>query len=255
MTEQTPIITVENLWKSYGKQQVLKGVDWTQQKGELAVIIGASGCGKSTFLRCLNQLEPFDFGKIRIGDIELEHTKNKKHTKDEHRKILELRRHTGMVFQSFNLFPHLTVLQNLTVAPMAIKNLSKEEAEAKAVELLKKVGLLDHILKYPVQLSGGQQQRVAIARALAMEPQAMLFDEPTSSLDPQLVDEVLEVMKQLADEGMTMVVVTHEMRFAKQVSDTVVFFSEGKVEEKGTPNKMFSQPDSPVTREFLKKFL
>lgn len=249
------MIQVEKLWKSFGKNEILKGINWQQRKGELAVIIGPSGCGKSTFLRCLNQLESFDVGKINIAGISLEHTKDRKHTKDERQQILQLRRRIGMVFQSFNLFPHLTAIENITVAPMTIKNKSKEEAYEFGMELLRKVGLSGHSDHYPSQLSGGQSQRVAIARALAMEPEVMLFDEPTSALDPQLVDEVLSVMKNLADEGMTMVVVTHEMRFAREVSDTIAVFNNGNIEEIAPPEKIFSQPESSMTREFLKKYL
>ncbi|MBI3260197.1 MAG: amino acid ABC transporter ATP-binding protein [Ignavibacteriae bacterium] len=249
------MIQVENLWKSFGKNEILKGINWQQRKGELAVIIGPSGCGKSTFLRCLNQLESFDVGKISIAGISLEHTKNRKHTNDERQQILQLRRRIGMVFQSFNLFPHLTAIENITVAPMTIKNKTKEEAHELGMDLLRKVGLSEHSNHYPSQLSGGQSQRVAIARALAMEPEVMLFDEPTSALDPQLVDEVLTVMKNLADEGMTMVVVTHEMRFAREVSDTIAVFSNGNIEEIAPPEKIFTQPESSMTREFLKKYL
>lgn len=248
------MITIENLRKSFGEQEILKGINWTQAKGELSVIIGASGCGKSTFLRCLNQLETFDIGKISIGDITLNHTFKGEH-KEERKTVLELRRSIGMVFQSFNLFPHMSVLKNITEAPMTIKKISKDEAESIAYDLLKKVGLEAKAKSYPHELSGGQQQRVAIARALAMKPKAMLFDEPTSALDPQLVDEVLNVMKELAEEGMTMMVVTHEMSFARDVSDHVLFFHGGIIEESGTPEKIFSNPDSPKTREFLKKHL
>lgn len=248
------MITVENLRKSFGSNEILKGINWNQPKGDLAVIIGPSGCGKSTFLRCLNQLETFDTGKISIGDITLNHTFKGEH-KEERQKILELRRSVGMVFQNFNLFPHMTVLKNISEAPMLIKNLSKDEAESIAMDLLKKVGLDSKAKSFPSELSGGQQQRVAIARALAMKPKAMLFDEPTSALDPQLVDEVLNVMKSLADEGMTMMVVTHEMSFAKDVSDQVLFFYDGVIEESGPPEKIFSSPDSPKTREFLRKHL
>lgn len=248
------MIVIEELRKSYGKNEILKGVNWTQKKGELAVVIGPSGCGKSTFLRCLNQLETFDFGKIIIDNITLDHT-TKKNTKEEQKNILELRRNIGMVFQNFNLFPHMNVLRNITEAPITIKKTPKSEAEAIAKDLLKKVGLSDKALSYPSELSGGQQQRVAIARALAMKPKVMLFDEPTSALDPQLVDEVLIVMKELAEEGMTMIVVTHEMSFARDVSDQVLFFFDGKIEESGPPEKMFSNPESPRTRDFLKKHL
>jgi ABC-type polar amino acid transport system ATPase subunit len=248
------MITVENLRKSFGDNEILRGINWTQAKGDLSVIIGPSGCGKSTFLRCLNQLETFDIGKISIGDITLNHTFKGEH-KEEKKTVLELRRSVGMVFQSFNLFPHMSVLRNITEAPMTIKKISKEEADSIAYDLLKKVGLESKAKFYPHELSGGQQQRVAIARALAMKPKAMLFDEPTSALDPQLVDEVLNVMKELAEEGMTMMVVTHEMSFARDVSDHVLFFNNGIIEESGPPEKMFSNPDSPKTREFLKKHL
>jgi ABC-type polar amino acid transport system ATPase subunit len=249
------MILVEDLRKSFGSNEILKGVNWKQDKGELTVIIGPSGCGKSTFLRCLNQLESFDSGRICIDGIVLDHTSNKINVKKERENILELRRNIGMVFQSFNLFPHMTVLKNITEAPTTIRKLPKEEADSIAYDLLKKVGLSDKALSYPHQLSGGQQQRVAIARALAMKPKVMLFDEPTSALDPQLVDEVLNVMKDLAEEGMTMMVVTHEMSFAREVSDKVLFFYNGKIEESGIPEKIFTEPDSPNTREFLKKHL
>ena len=248
------MIVVENLRKKFGDNEILKGINWSQPKGDLSVIIGPSGCGKSTFLRCLNQLETFDSGKISIGNITLDHTTN--HTdKNESRKILELRRSIGMVFQNFNLFPHMTVIRNIAESPMMIKKISREEAESIAYDLLKKVGLENKAKSYPSELSGGQQQRVAIARALAMKPQAMLFDEPTSALDPQVVDEVLLVMKALAEEGMTMIVVTHEMSFAKEVSDQVLFFYDGIIEESGPPEKMFSNPESSRTREFLRKHL
>ena len=249
------MILIEDLKKSFGKNEILKGVNWTQEKGELAVIIGPSGCGKSTFLRCLNQLETFDSGRIVIDGIELNHTTKKVNLKEEQKNILELRRNIGMVFQGFNLFPHMSVLRNITEAPMTIKKVSKEEAETVAFDLLKKVGLESKANFLPAQLSGGQQQRVAIARSLAMKPKVMLFDEPTSALDPQLVDEVLTVMRDLAEEGMTMLVVTHEMSFARDVSDKVVFFYGGRIEESGPPEKLFSDPESPQTREFLKKHL
>jgi ABC-type polar amino acid transport system ATPase subunit len=248
------MIVVEDLHKSFGHNEILKGVTWKQEKGELSVIIGPSGCGKSTFLRCLNQLESFDSGRISIDGIVLDHTV-KINPRLEKRNILELRRNIGMVFQAFNLFPHMTVLKNITEAPTTIKKLPKEEVESIAYDLLKKVGLSNKALAYPYQLSGGQQQRVAIARALAMKPKVMLFDEPTSALDPQLVDEVLNVMKELAYEGMTMLVVTHEMSFAREVSDNILFFYNGKIEESGKPEKIFSDPDSPQLREFLKKHL
>lgn len=248
------MIIIEELRKSYGSNEILKGVNWKQEKGELACIIGPSGCGKSTFLRCLNQLETFNSGRISIDGIVLDHTKPVS-PKEEQKNILALRRNVGMVFQNFNLFPHMSVLKNITEAPISINKVSKEEAEATAMELLRKVGLENRASFLPTQLSGGQQQRVAIARALAMKPKVMLFDEPTSALDPQLVDEVLLVMKELAEEGMTMLVVTHEMSFARDVSDKVLFFYGGLIEEAGSPEKLFSDPDSPRTREFLKKHL
>jgi glutamine transport system ATP-binding protein len=248
------MIIIEELRKSYGSNEILKGVNWKQEKGELACIIGPSGCGKSTFLRCLNQLETFNSGRISIDGIVLDHTKPVT-PKEEQKNILALRRNVGMVFQNFNLFPHMSVLKNITEAPISINKVSKDEAEATAMDLLKKVGLENRAGFLPTQLSGGQQQRVAIARALAMKPKVMLFDEPTSALDPQLVDEVLIVMKDLAEEGMTMLVVTHEMSFARDVSDKVLFFYNGLIEEAGPPSKLFSDPDSPKTREFLKKHL
>lgn len=248
------MIIIEELRKSYGPNEILKGVNWKQEKGELACIIGPSGCGKSTFLRCLNQLETFNSGRISIDGIVLDHTKPVT-PKEEQKNVLALRRNVGMVFQNFNLFPHMSVLRNITEAPISINKVSKDEAEATAMDLLKKVGLENRASFLPTQLSGGQQQRVAIARALAMKPKVMLFDEPTSALDPQLVDEVLVVMKDLAEEGMTMLVVTHEMSFARDVSDKVLFFYNGLIEESGSPQKLFSDPDSPRTREFLKKHL
>ncbi|MEK7433444.1 MAG: amino acid ABC transporter ATP-binding protein [Cyanobacteriota bacterium] len=249
------MIIIEELKKSFGPNEILKGVNWKQVRGDLAVIIGPSGCGKSTFLRCLNQLETFDSGKISIDGIVIDHTGQKNSTTEEKKRVLELRRTVGMVFQNFNLFPHMTVLGNIIEGPIQIKKTPKDEAETIAIELLKKVGLQERANFYPSQLSGGQQQRVAIARALAMKPKVMLFDEPTSALDPQLVDEVLYVMKEVAEEGMTMLVVTHEMNFARDVSDQVIFFHSGKIEEFGPPEKIFTEPDSPKTREFLKKHL
>jgi len=248
------IIKIENLKKSYGKNEILKGINWQQKKGDLAVIIGPSGCGKSTFLRCLNQLETFDSGRIVINGIEINHDRLYSN-KEEQNKIIQLRRSVGMVFQNFNLFPHMSVIRNITEAPMLIKKMNKDEAESLAIELLKKVGMDKKAYFYPYQLSGGQQQRVAIARSLAMKPEVMLFDEPTSALDPQLVDEVLYVMKDLAEEGMTMLVVTHEMSFARDVSDQVIFFHSGKIEEYGPPEKIFSEPESDLTKDFLKKFI
>src|SRR5437867_1214680 len=222
------MIAVEHLVKSYNSTRVLHGINHAQQRGEAIVLIGPSGCGKSTFLRCLNQLEVADSGRITIGDLTIEGGRPPA-TSEEREQQRRLRARAGMVFQSFNLFPHLTVLENITEAPIVVKGVAKAEAEALAHGLLGKVGLAEKAQFYPCQLSGGQQQRVAIARALAMEPQVMLFDEPTSALDPELRDEVLRVMRRLAEEGMTMIVVTHEMQFAREMADHVLFFEDGRV--------------------------
>jgi len=231
-------------------------VDLQVAPRELTVLIGPSGCGKSTFLRCLNGLEIFDQGKISISGIQLERASAHAPLDTQfHARVRELRMSVGMVFQSFNLFPHLTALENVMKAPMVVKGVSADGAKRKALELLGKVGLASHTQHYPSQLSGGQQQRAAIARALAMEPRVMLYDEPTSALDPGLVDEVLLVMKQLDDEGMTQIVVTHEMRFARDVADKVVYFEGGNIVESGPPEKIFSTPEDERTRKFLKKFL
>ncbi len=246
------MITVENLIKSYNSTRVLQGVCHSQQRGEAVVLIGPSGCGKSTFLRCLNQLEIADSGRITIGGVTIEGGRAPR-TLEEREQQRQLRLRAGMVFQSFNLFPHLTALQNITEGPTVVKGLPPAEAEALAWRLLTKVGLEDKAEAYPAQLSGGQQQRVAIARALAMEPQVMLFDEPTSALDPELRDEVLRVMRQLAEEGMTMIVVTHEMQFARDMADQVLFFDGGRVAESGPPDQIFSAPQHERTREFLRK--
>jgi ABC-type polar amino acid transport system ATPase subunit len=246
------MITVESLVKSYNANKVLHGVDHQQQRGEAVVLIGPSGCGKSTFLRCLNQLEIADAGRITIGDLTIEggHPPRSGEERELQRR---LRMRAGMVFQSFNLFPHLTVLENITESPIVVKGMGKEQAEVLARGLLAKVGLEGKALSYPSQLSGGQQQRVAIARALAMEPQVMLFDEPTSALDPELRDEVLRVMRQLAEEGMTMIVVTHEMQFAREMADRILFFDSGLIAESGPPEQIFGDPQHPRTREFLSK--
>ncbi|HWW02363.1 MAG TPA: amino acid ABC transporter ATP-binding protein [Candidatus Acidoferrum sp.] len=246
------MITVENLVKSYNSTRVLHGVCHAQQRGEAVVLIGPSGCGKSTFLRCLNQLETPDSGRITIDGVTIDcgHPPGTNHERELQR---QLRLRAGMVFQAFNLFPHLTALENIVAAPTVVKGLPRSEAEARARELLGKVGLEGRAQAYPAQLSGGQQQRVAIARALAMEPQVMLFDEPTSALDPELKDEVLRVMRQLAEEGMTMLVVTHEMQFARDIADRVLFFEGGRVAESGTPEQIFSAPQQERTREFLRK--
>jgi len=246
------MITVDNLSKSFNATPVLQGIDHTQGRGEAVVLIGPSGCGKSTFLRCLNQLEIAEAGRITIDGLSIECGRPPQ-TRDEREQQRRLRLKTGMVFQSFNLFPHLTVLDNIIQAPMVVKGVPKAEAEAKARDLLGKVGLAAKALAYPSQLSGGQQQRVAIARALAMEPLVMLFDEPTSSLDPELREEVLRVMRGLVEEGMTMIVVTHEMQFARDVADRVLFFEGGRIAESGTPEQFFSNPQHERTRDFLRR--
>lgn len=240
------MIYVNNLEKSFGKNKVLKGVNEHIKKGEVVVVIGPSGSGKSTFLRCLNLLEEPTAGEIIFEG---------KNITDKKVNINKLREKMGMVFQQFNLFPHKTVLENITIAPIKVKKLSKAEAEKKAIMLLEKVGLKDKKDAYPTQLSGGQKQRIAIARALAMEPDVMLFDEPTSALDPEMVGEVLNVMKDLAKEGMTMVVVTHEMGFAKEVGDRIVFMDEGNILESSKPEEFFANPKNERTKEFLSKVL
>ena len=240
------MIHVNNLYKSFGKNDVLKGIDEHIEKGEVVVVIGPSGSGKSTFLRCLNLLEEPTSGQIIFEGNDIT---------DKKVDINKIREKMGMVFQQFNLFPHKTVLQNLTIAPVKVKGLSKEQAEKKAMELLKRVGLTDKAKAYPSSLSGGQKQRIAIARALAMEPDVMLFDEPTSALDPEMVGEVLNVMKDLAKEGMTMVVVTHEMGFAREVGDRILFMDNGNIVEQGTPDEIFSNPKNPRTIDFLSKVL
>ena len=240
------MIHVNNLHKSFGKNDVLKGIDEHIKKGEVVVVIGPSGSGKSTFLRCLNLLEEPTSGEIVFEG---------KSITDKKVDINKIREKMGMVFQQFNLFPHKTVLDNLTIAPVKVKGLSKAEAEKKAFELLERVGLTDKAKAYPSSLSGGQKQRIAIARALAMEPDVMLFDEPTSALDPEMVGEVLSVMKDLAKEGMTMVVVTHEMGFAREVGDRIIFMDNGNIVEQGTPDEIFSNTKNPRTIDFLSKVL
>ncbi|WP_281274959.1 amino acid ABC transporter ATP-binding protein [Brevibacillus fluminis] len=238
-----PIIKIENLHKSFGELEVLKGVDVTIHKGEVVSLIGASGSGKSTLLRCLNRLETITAGRITINNIVLD--ESVKH-------ISQIRREVGMVFQQFNLFPHMTVLENVMEAPIQVLRRNKEDVKKDALVLLEKVGLLEKRDVYPKKLSGGQQQRVAIARALAMNPKIMLFDEPTSALDPELVGEVLNVMKQLANEGMTMVVVTHEMGFAREVADRVIYMHNGMIEEEGDPKVVLSNPKSERLKGFLR---
>ena len=240
------MIRVNNLHKSFGKNNVLKGIDEHIEKGEVVVVIGPSGSGKSTFLRCLNLLEEPTSGKVVFEGNDIT---------DKKVDINKIREKMGMVFQQFNLFPHKTVLENLTIAPIKVKGLSKAEAEKKAMELLERVGLSNKAKAYPSSLSGGQKQRIAIARALAMEPDVMLFDEPTSALDPEMVGEVLNVMKDLAKEGMTMVVVTHEMGFAREVGDRILFMDNGNIVEQGTPDEIFSNPKNPRTIDFLSKVL
>ena len=250
------IIKTENICKSFGSVEVLKNVSLTVEPGEVVVIIGPSGAGKSTFLRSLNRLEKTTSGKIWIDDKLIEnrvngHNQVKMHQKERAAILLEM----GMVFQRFNLFPHKTALQNVMLAPMTVKHVPEKDAREKAVKLLEQVGLGDKLDAYPAKLSGGQQQRVAIARALAMEPKIMLFDEPTSALDPELVGDVLAVMKKLAEDGMTMLVVTHEMGFAREVADRVVFMYDGVVLEEGTPQEIFTAPKHERTRQFLQSVL
>ncbi|MBR3879068.1 MAG: amino acid ABC transporter ATP-binding protein [Clostridia bacterium] len=244
--ENNVVIRTKNLQKSFDDLDVLKGIDIDICKGDVVCVIGASGSGKSTFLRCLNLLEQPTGGSIFFNGAELT---NSKVDLDLHRQKM------GMVFQQFNLFPHLTILKNLTLAPMMLKKVPKEEAEAKALALLARVGLADRAESYPNQLSGGQKQRVAIVRALCMEPEVMLFDEPTSALDPEMVGEVLDVMKELARDGMTMVVVTHEMGFAREVANRVIFLDDGLLAEDGTPEEIFGAPKTERLKTFLSKVL
>ncbi|MDL2229319.1 amino acid ABC transporter ATP-binding protein [Treponema sp. OttesenSCG-928-L16] len=246
MQSDEKLIQTINLHKSFGKLKVLKGIDSSFTRGEVAVIIGPSGSGKSTFLRCLNLLEEPSEGQIIFEGTDISRDG---HNLDKHRQKM------GMVFQLFNLFPHKTVLENIILAPMKVRKLSKDAAEAKAMELLKRVDLEEKRDVYPAQLSGGQKQRIAIVRSLAMEPDVMLFDEPTSALDPEMVGEVLEVMRGLASDGMTMIVVTHEMRFARDVGSRLLFMDDGLIAEEGPPSKIFGNPENPRTREFLQKVL
>lgn len=245
MKADKAIIVVNKANKSFGKLHVLKDVDLTVDKGEVVVIIGPSGSGKSTLLRCLNYLEEIQSGQIIIDDLPLNTSDN----------INKVRQEVGMVFQRFNLFPHMSVIDNIMLAPMKVRAASKSEAKATAMKLLERVGLAEKAHEYPDNLSGGQQQRVAIARALAMQPQIMLFDEPTSALDPEMVNEVLDVMKDLAKSGMTMVVVTHEMGFAREVGDRVIFMDEGRIVETGTPDDIFAHAKEERTQGFLSKIL
>lgn len=238
------MIVIRDLHKSFGEFEVLKGIDLTVKQGEVVVILGPSGSGKSTALRCINRLEEITSGQIVVDGFDLY---------GDDTDINYVRSEAGMVFQQFNLFPHLSVLENVTIGPIKVRKTPKAEAEALGLKLLEKVGLPDKAKSYPDQLSGGQKQRVAIARSLAMQPKVILFDEPTSALDPELVGEVLDVMKTLADEGMTMVVVTHEMDFARKVADRVIFIDYGKIQEEGDPETFFGNPKNPRLRDFLGK--
>lgn len=246
MANNDVMIHVEGLCKSFGENHVLNGVDIDIHKGEVLVIIGPSGCGKSTFLRCLNLLEKPSAGKVFLDGTDI--TAPNVNINKQRQKMM-------MVFQHFNLFPHKTILENLTIAPIKLKKISKAEAEKKAMSILARVGLADKAQAYPSQLSGGQKQRVAICRALAMDPEIILFDEPTSALDPEMVGEVLEVMKELANSGITMVCVTHEMGFAKEVASKIIFFDQGVIAECGTPDEVFSNPKNPRLKDFLSKIL
>ena len=240
------MIDIKNLHKSFGKLEVLRGINETIQEGERVVLIGASGSGKSTLLRCLNLLEEPDQGTVVFEGIDLTHPDT---------NLDKTRCQMGMVFQHFNLFPHKTILENITLAPVYHKMQTKEEAKKKAMALLERIGLADKANTYPAMLSGGQKQRVAIVRALAMEPKVMLFDEPTSALDPEMVGEVLELIRQLADSGMTMVIVTHEMGFAREVGTRILFMDEGEIKEQNTPQEFFGNPQHPRLKEFLSKVL
>ena len=244
--EREVMLDLQGVVKRFGSFTALDGVDMKVGKQEVVVVIGPSGSGKSTLIRCINRLEQHDEGRIVVDGIEL--TRDLRH-------IQEIRRETGMVFQQFNLFPHLTVLDNVTLAPRQVRRMKKKEAEALGMELLTHVRIPDQAKKYPGQLSGGQQQRVAIARALAMRPKVMLFDEPTSALDPEMIGEVLDTMKDLATEGMTMIVVTHEMGFAREVADRVVFMADGQIVEVGTPEHFFTDPREERTKLFLSQIL
>ncbi|OQX64518.1 MAG: amino acid ABC transporter ATP-binding protein [Anaerolinea sp. 4484_236] len=244
--EQEPIIVCRDVQKWYGDFHALRGIDMEVRKGEVIVVFGPSGSGKSTFIRTINRLEEHQGGQIIVDGIELTH---------DVKNIEAIRMETGMVFQQFNLFPHLTVMQNITLAPLQVRKIDKIEAEKTAMELLERVGIPEQANKFPGQLSGGQQQRVAIARALAMKPKIMLFDEPTSALDPEMIKEVLDVMIDLAKSGMTMIVVTHEMGFARSVADTLYFFDEGQIVESGSPEDIYNNPQEDRTKLFLSQIL
>ncbi len=249
MTSNTtiePIIIISNVWKFFGNHTALNEINLQVTQGEKVVIIGPSGSGKSTLLRSINKLETIDKGTIIVDGLDINAPEN---------DMNKIRQELGMVFQNFNLFPHKTVLQNITMAPIYLRKLSNNEAENQALQLLKKVGLAEKVHVYPYTLSGGQQQRVAIARALAMQPKIMLFDEPTSALDPEMIGEVLDVMKNLAKEGMTMIVVTHEMGFAREVADRIIFMDQGQIIEENSPNHIFNTPQHPRLQQFLEQIL
>jgi glutamine transport system ATP-binding protein len=246
---ETPIVRMEKVNKHFGNLHVLKDIDLEVKKGEVVVVIGASGSGKSTLIRCINGLEEFQQGHIQVDGKDLEPDGK------SGKALQKIRTEVGMVFQQFNLFPHLSVLDNVILAPMKVRGWSREDAVETAERLLERVGISDQATKHPGQLSGGQQQRVALARALAMEPRLMLFDEPTSALDPEMIGEVLDAMRQLANEGMTMIIVTHEMGFAREVADRVVYIHLGEIAEVASPEKIFDQPDDDRTRSFLARVL
>ena len=248
-------VALRGLWKSFGTLDVLRGIDLEVAAGEVVVIIGPSGSGKSTLLRCVCLLEPIQRGEVEVEGVPIAVGAEKHARKPDKATVRRMRQEIGMVFQSFNLFPHLTALENITLAPRRVRKMTREEAEEQAKALLERVGLSDKANEHPARLSGGQQQRAAIARALAMRPRIMLFDEVTSALDPELVGEVLRVMRQLAREGMTMMVVTHEMGFARDVADRVIFMDEGLIVEEGIPELMFTNPKEPRTRAFLSQLL
>ena len=248
------IVRVQEVCKKFGHRSILNKMSFSAEQGDLISLIGPSGCGKSTLLRCLNGLETLDSGQISINGTTLL-SPSEIGEKEFYKRAQEARRKVGMVFQSFNLFPHLTLLENVMKAQIVVQQVDYDEAEATALRFLEKVGLAEHLDHYPSQLSGGQQQRAAIARALALSPQVLLYDEPTSALDPALVDEVLRVMKQLDQEGMTQIVVTHEMRFAREVSDTIIYLEDGQIVEKASPQDIFTRPQDERTRNFLRHYL
>lgn len=256
LEDNAPLVQLEAVRKRFGHNEVLKGIDMDVRRGEVVVLLGPSGSGKSTLLRCINHLETIDGGRVMVGDEVMGYRQRGNVLQElPPAKIAEQRKAIGMVFQRFNLFPHLTALENIIEAPIGVRRISRSAAKKRALELLNRVGLLDHANHYPAQLSGGQQQRVAIARSLAMDPELLLFDEPTSALDPELVGDVLDVMRDLAAAGMTMIVVTHEIGFARQVADRVVFMDGGVVVEEGAPANVFESPQHERTKAFLQSVL